>query len=117
VTDYYYIGSDKALHLVEGRLDAWNTENIEEFIHEFDVPIQLEMYSPEKPQELFQLYLFVKYHFDRYPTSTIQIANYLNSNIEECHIHRKKTLLLRDLREPEQLLLETGELVTIKHTK
>ena len=117
MTDYYYIGSDKTLDLVEGRLDAWYTEGVEEFIHEFDVPIQLEMYSPEKSQELFPLYLFVKYHFERYPTSTIQIANYLNSNIEDCHIHQKKTLMLKDLTEAGQLLLETGELITIKHSK
>lgn len=72
------------------------------------------MYSPEKKKELFPLYLCIKYHFERYPTSTVQIANYLSSNIEDCTINKKTTIQLKKLIEPEQLVLGVGELITIQ---
>jgi len=115
MTYYYYIASDKQIQFAEGQLDAWQVDNdIEDYVEGFDVPIQLEMYSPEKEKELFPLYLCIKYHFERFPTSTVQIANYLSSNIEDCTIDKKKTIQLKKLTEPKQLALDIGELITIQ---
>ena len=44
-----------------------------------------------------------------------QIANYLNSNIEDCTIDKKKSMHLKELTDPKQLALGVGELMTIKN--
>lgn len=114
MTYYYYIASDKGIQFVEGQLDAWQVDSIEYDIEGFDVPIQLEMLSPEKEKELLPLFLCIKYHFERFPTSTVQIANYLSSNIEDCKINMNKMIPFKKLTEPRQLALDVGELVTIR---
>lgn len=55
----------------------------------------------------------MKYHFECYPNSTIQIANYLNSSMEDCAIDKKKTIQLKKLTESKQLVLDVEELITI----
>lgn len=116
MTYYYYIAADRPFKFSEGQLDAWQVDrDIEDYIDGFDVPIQLEMFSPEKEKELFPLILCIKYHFEHFPTSTVQIANYLNSNIEDCTIDKKKSIHLKDLTDPKQLALDVGELITIKN--
>lgn len=116
MTHYYYIASDRPFKFSEGQLDAWEVDHdIEDFIDGFDVPIQLEMLSPQNERELFALLLSIKYHFEHFPTSTVQIANYLNSNIEDCTIDKKKSMQLKELTDPKQLALGVGELMTIKN--
>lgn len=58
---YYYIASDQPIKLVEGHLDAVYIDEMETFIKGFDLPIQLEMLSPENEKELFPLYIFMKF--------------------------------------------------------
>ncbi|WP_182200989.1 hypothetical protein [Paraliobacillus salinarum] len=72
------------------------------------------MYTPEIEKELFPLYLCIKYHFERYPYSTVQIANYLSSNIEDCMIDKKVSIQLKKLTGTKLLALDVGELITIK---
>ena len=116
MTYYYYIAADQPFKFSEGQIDAWQVDcDIEDYIDGFDVPIQLEMLSPEKERELFALLLCIKYHFEHFATSTVQIANYLNSNIEDCTIDKKKSIHLKELTDPKQLALGVGELITIKN--
>lgn len=117
MTNYYYLASDHEIRFAEGQLNAWPADpETEKDVIGFDFPIQFEMLSPEKEKEAFPLYLCIHYHFERFPKATFQLANYLSSNIEECTIDQKKSLSIRNLSSPKQLLLHAGELLTI-HTK
>lgn len=116
MTYYYYIAADRPIKFSEGQLDAWPVDDeMNNYIKGFDFPIQFEMFSPEKEKELLPLFSCLKYHFEREPTSTVQIANYLSSNIEDCTIDKKKSIPLKVLTHPKQLALEVGELLTIKN--
>ena len=54
MTHYYYIAADQPFNFSEGQLEAWQVDqDIEDHVDGFDVPIQFEMFSPEKEKELF----------------------------------------------------------------
>jgi len=69
------------------------------------------MLSPKKV--IRSLYQTIK-KICPYNQCTVQIANYLSSNIKDCTIHKKEVLYFEKSYEPMQLLLNVDELLTIK---
>lgn len=112
---YYYIASDKPLHIFDGQISrCWPVDDIEGLIPECEVPIQLEMISTEKEQVFKQLYGFLQSHFKRHPSSTVQIVHYLNSSIEDCPIKKNSSIIFKNIGAARQLMLDVGEMMTIK---
>lgn len=114
MTYYYYIASDKPLQIFDGQIsDCWPVDDMDGLIPECKLPIQLEMISTEKEQVFKQLYGFLQVHFKNYPKSTVQIIHYLNSNIEDCPITKKATIIFENIGAARQLMLDVGEMMTI----
>lgn len=111
MTYYYYLASDKKMGLGNGSIDYIETDII---IPEFDFPVQLETISLEKEWELRELLQYIHNHTAPYKVCTVQIVNLLNSNRVEMKIRKKSKVLLHEIVNPKQLLLEEGDLLTIK---
>ncbi|WP_235183013.1 hypothetical protein [Gracilibacillus boraciitolerans] len=81
----------------------------------FDYPIQREIFNGiEKAWQLRELHQYILNHMARHANCIIQIAHLLNSNLVELKVQEKNVLLFSEFTEPIQLLLNEGQLLTIK---
>ena len=112
MTYYYYLASDQQMGLGNGSLDFSKTDVK---IPGFDVPVQFEIVNGvEKDWELRELLQYIHNHTAPYHTCTVQIANLLNTHRTELKVREKRKVLLHEITSPKQLLLEEGQLLTIK---
>ncbi|MDQ0229920.1 hypothetical protein [Metabacillus malikii] len=113
MTNYYYIASDKEIGAGNGTLDLTKVDS--EHIPGFDFPIQYEIYNGlEKEFELRVFMQYIKQQMEPFNECTVQVANLLNSNHVELKVRSKHKVLLHELDHPKQILLDEGQLVTIK---
>ncbi|GEN89808.1 hypothetical protein [Oceanobacillus sojae] len=112
MTNYYYLASDQKMGQGNGTLDFIE---INEVIPGFDYPVQIEIYNGlEKEWELRALLQYIRNHTESYKVCTVQIAHLISSNHFELKARRKSKVLLHEIVDPMQLLLQEGELLTIK---
>lgn len=112
MTNYYYLASDQKLGKGTGSLNMW--ESTME-IPGFDYPIQMEIVKGvEKKHELRELLQYIQNHTAPYNVCVVQIAHIINSNRLKLEVKKKSKILLHEIVDPNQLLLEEGELLTIK---
>lgn len=112
MTSYYYLASDQKLGKGTGTLDLVESTMT---IPGFDYPIQLEIVNGvEKKHELRELLQYIKNHTSHYDVCVVQIAHIINSNRLELEVKKKSKILLHEIVDLNQLLLEEGELLTIK---
>jgi hypothetical protein len=113
MTYYYYLASDQKLGSGNGTIGI--AMSAPELIPGFDFPIQVEIINGlEKEWELRALLQYIQNHSVPYKTCTVQVANLLNSNRVELKVRSKSKVLLHEITDPKQLLLEEGQLLTIK---
>ena len=113
MTNYYYLASDQIMGPGKGSVQFWETDS--ERIPGFDYPIQREIYcGVEKDWELGELLQYIHHHTYPHQVCHVQIANLVNSNRVELKVKKKDSILLHDITNPRQLLLEEGQLLTIK---
>ncbi|SDN62666.1 hypothetical protein [Alkalicoccus daliensis] len=81
----------------------------------FNLPLQIEIeYGILTKKELDILLDYLYEHADQYRKCTFQVANFINSTKHSMKVLQRKKVLLHQIRSPEELLLEEGELITIK---
>ena len=99
--------------LHNGTIDLTETEP--SIIPGFDYPIQLEIYNGlEKDWELQELLQYILNHTAPYENCTVQLAHLINPEQTELGVQKKHSLLLHEIMDSKQLLLEEGQLLTIK---
>lgn len=115
MTNYYYLASDQKMGQGNGTLDFIE---INEVIPGFDYPVQIEIYDGlEKEWELRALVQYIRNHTESYKVCTVQIAHLISSNHFELKARRKSKVLLHEIADPIQLLLQEGDLLTIKKSR
>lgn len=111
MTYYYYIAAD-----IELTADVpSDIEKSEERIKGFDFPVQLEIYNGiNKESEARVLLQYIRQQAEKQKTCTFQIANLVNSNRVPFKILGKKEVQLHKIKSPAELILEEGQLLTIR---
>ena len=113
MTNYYYLASDQKMSLGNGSVDIAQTD--EHIIVGFDYPVQMEIYNGlRKDWELQELLQYILNHTAPYENCTVQIAHLINPEQTELGVEKKHSLLLHEIVDSKQLLLQEGQLLTIK---
>lgn len=113
MTSYYYLASDQNLLDGNSSLEFFKTDPMA--IPGFDFPIQREIYNGvDKSWQLRELHQYISNHMARYENCVIQVAHLLNSNLVELNVQEKSLIAFSELNEPKQLLMNEGQLLTIR---
>ena len=113
MTNYYFLASDQKMSLGNGSVVFSKTDGL--IIAGFDYPVQMEIYNGlQKDWELQELLQYILKHTAVYENCTVQIAHLINPEQTELGVQKKHSLFLHELVDYKQLLLQEGQLLTIK---
>lgn len=115
MTNYYYIAADIGLPKESLKNVYLDIDESEERIKGFEFPIQLEIYNGiGREREARILLEYLMQQAEKHKTCTFQIANLINSNRVPFKILERRQVQLHKIKSPAELILEEGELLTIR---
>lgn len=115
MTYYYYIAANIPLDAHTYNEHIFSLMPCEEHIKGFTLPIQLEINNGlSKKRQAQSLLNFLYAQTASYESCTIEIAHLLNSNHEPYRITQNTTVDLHTLQSADALLLQVGQLLTIR---